>query len=87
LNLSVISSVKSPVKTSTSANQLFFLILNIPSVISSIYTDRSILSVYPTELYTEKISSVIMTANYRQNYSVGNSVGIKRISGSGKRVI
>jgi hypothetical protein len=30
----------------------------------------------------KKITSVIVTANYRQKYSVGKSVSIKRISGS-----
>jgi len=30
----------------------------------------------------KNMSSVIMIANYQQNYSIGNAVGIKRISGS-----
>ena len=61
---------------------VFFLILNILSVILAVNTDR--MCYIPAEWRMEKISSVIVTSNYWQKYSVGNAVGIKRISGSAR---
>ena len=60
----------------------FFLILNISYVILSLTTDQMFPSVYTDGMTAEKISSIIATSNYRQKYSIGKSVDIKRISGS-----
>jgi len=57
LHPSVIPSVKIPPITSTSANHLFFLILNISSVISSVYTDGCWPSVV-TDKITDGVKSV-----------------------------
>ena len=85
LNFSVIPSIKSPAKTSTSTNRLFF-IMNIPSVILLLYFDRSIPSIY-----TNRITNIIVFVGnyhsiYRQNYSIDNSVGFKPTSTSDLRV-
>jgi hypothetical protein len=59
-----VPSVKSPAKTSTLANRFFLKkILNMSSVISSVYTDRSIPSVY-TDWITNEIVAI---GNYRRN--------------------
>ena len=59
LNPSIISSVKSLAKTSTSSTYFFFKILNILSVILSVYTDRitegfTFVGNYHRKLPTEK---------------------------------
>ena len=73
---------KSPAKTSTSVTRFFFLILNVPSGIQSVITDGRYPSVSTDWIADGKNPSGISTSNYRQKYSVCDSVVIKRISGS-----